>query len=283
MVSKINVKIYFHFFEKAILLDIDLIIEKRGTYLITLKSEREIDAMDKSGTLLANMHIALRDFIKPGITSWDIEEFSHKFILDNGAIPEQIGFEGYKYATCTSINDEICHGFPRKEVLKNGDLIKVDTVINLNGALSDSCWSYVVGESTPEKDRLMEVALKALYKGIEQAKVGNRIGDIGYAIQTYVENENLSVVREFLGHGVGPSLHEDPNVPSYGKAGTGLRLKEGMVITIEPMVNTGTWKSKMDANGWTARTKDGGISCQFEHTLAITKNGPLILTSQGDK
>ena len=251
--------------------------------MITLKSEREIDAMDKSGTLLANMHIALRDFIKPGITSWDIEEFSHKFILDNGAIPEQIGFEGYKYATCTSINDEICHGFPRKEVLKNGDLIKVDTVINLNGALSDSCWSYVVGESTPEKDHLMEVTLKALYKGIEQAKVGNRIGDIGYAIQTYVENENLSIVREFLGHGVGPTLHEDPNVPSYGKSGTGLRLKEGMVITIEPMVNTGTWKSKMDANGWTARTKDGGISCQFEHTLAITKNGPLILTSQEDQ
>jgi len=251
--------------------------------LITLKSQREIDAMDESGTILANMHIALRDFIKPGITSWDIEEFAHKFILDNGAIPEQIGFEDYKYATCISINDEICHGFPRKELLTNGDLIKVDTVINLKGALSDSCWSYVVGESTLEKDHLMDVTLKAMYKGIEQAQVGNRIGDIGHAIQTYVESEKLSIVRDFLGHGIGPTLHESPDVPSYGQAGKGLRLKEGMVITIEPMVNTGTWKSIMDDNGWTARTKDGGLSCQFEHTLAITKDGPRLLTSQNDQ
>lgn len=251
--------------------------------MITLKSKREIDAMDESGTLLANMHIALRDFIKPGITSWDIEEFCHKYIVDNGAIPEQIGFEGYEYATCVSINDEICHGFPRREKLKDGDLIKVDTVINLKGALSDSCWSYVVGESTPELDRLMEVTRTALYKGIEQAQVGNRIGDIGHAIQSYVEPEGFSVVREFIGHGVGPTLHEAPSVPHYGEPGKGLRLKEGMVITIEPMINTGTWKSKMDNNGWTARTQDGGISCQFEHTLAITKDGPRILTSQGDQ
>lgn len=251
--------------------------------MITLKSKREIDAMDESGTLLANMHIALREFIKPGITSWDIEEFCHKFIVDNGAIPEQIGFEGYEYATCVSINDEICHGFPRKEKLKDGDLIKVDTVINLKGALSDSCWSYVVGKSTPELDKLMEVTRTALYKGIEQAQVGNRIGDIGHAIQSYVEPEGFSVVREFIGHGVGPTLHEAPSVPHYGDPGKGLRLKEGMVITIEPMINTGTWKSKMDDNGWTARTQDGGISCQFEHTLAITKDGPRILTSQGDQ
>ncbi|MCI3027651.1 MAG: type I methionyl aminopeptidase [Desemzia incerta] len=251
--------------------------------MITLKSKREIDAMDESGTLLANMHIALRDFIKPGITSWDIEEFCHKYIVDNGAIPEQIGFEGYEYATCVSINDEICHGFPRKEKLKDGDLIKVDTVINLKGALSDSCWSYVVGKSTPELDKLMEVTRTALYKGIEQAQVGNRIGDIGHAIQSYVEPEGFSVVREFIGHGVGPTLHEAPSVPHYGDPGKGLRLKEGMVITIEPMINTGTWKSKMDDNGWTARTQDGGISCQFEHTLAITKDGPRILTSQGDQ
>lgn len=251
--------------------------------MITLKSKREIDAMDESGTLLANMHIALRDFIKPGITTWDIEEFCHKFIVDNGAIPEQIGFEGYEYATCVSINDEICHGFPRKEKLKDGDLIKVDTVINLKGALSDSCWSYVVGKSTPELDKLMEVTRTALYKGIEQAQVGNRIGDIGHAIQSYVEPEGFSVVREFIGHGVGPTLHEAPSVPHYGDPGKGLRLKEGMVITIEPMINTGTWKSKMDDNGWTARTQDGRISCQFEHTLAITKDGPRILTSQGDQ
>lgn len=251
--------------------------------MITLKSPREIEAMDASGSLLADIHIALRDFIKPGITSMDIETFVHQYIKDHGAVAEQIGFEGYEYATCVSINDEICHGFPRDEKLKDGDLIKVDMVINLKGALSDSCWSYVVGVSTPEIDRLLEVTRNALYKGIEQAQLGNRIGDIGHAIQTYVEKEGFSVVREFVGHGIGPTLHEAPSVPHYGEQGKGLRLKEGMVITIEPMINTGTWRSKMDKNGWTARTQDGGLSCQFEHTLAITAEGPKVLTSQGDQ
>lgn len=251
--------------------------------MITLKSAREIEMMEESGALLARVHIALRDFIKPGITSWDVEEFVHNFIKKNGGIAAQIGFEGYKYATCCSINDEICHGFPRKEKLKDGDLIKVDMCIDLNGAMSDSCWSYVVGQSTPEIDKLMDVTKKALYIGIEQAQVGNRIGDIGHAIQTYVEGEALSVVRDFIGHGIGPTIHEAPAVPHYGEPGKGLRLKEGMVITIEPMVNTGTWRMKMDDNNWTARTLDGGLSCQYEHTLAITKEGPKILTSQGDQ
>ncbi|WP_321385411.1 type I methionyl aminopeptidase [uncultured Enterococcus sp.] len=251
--------------------------------MITLKSAREIDRMDESGELLADVHRHLRDFIKPGITSWDIEVFVKGFIEKNGGIAAQIGYEGYKYATCCSINDEICHGFPRKKVLKSGDLIKVDMCIDLKGAMSDSCWSYVVGESTPELDHLMEVTKKALYIGIEQAQVGNRIGDIGHAIQTYVEGEGLAVVRDFVGHGIGPTIHESPSVPHYGEAGKGLRLKEGMVITIEPMVNTGTWRMKMDPNGWTAYTQDGGLSCQFEHTLAITKEGPRILTSQGEE
>ena len=148
--------------------------------------------------------------------------------------------------------------------------------------MSDSCWSYIVGETTPELDRLYEVTKKALYLGIQQAQVGNRIGDIGHAIQTYVEKEGFSVVREFIGHGIGPTIHESPSVPHYGEPGKGLRLKEGMVITIEPMVNTGTWKSEMESNGWTAHTLDGGLSCQFEHTLAITKDGPRILTLQPD-
>ncbi|GAA0370850.1 type I methionyl aminopeptidase [Alkalibacterium iburiense] len=248
--------------------------------MITLKSPREIEAMDKAGDLLAEIHEALRDFIKPGITGMDIEEFVKKMIDDNGAIAEQIGYQGYKYATCVSINDEICHGFPREEVLKQGDLITVDMVINLNGALADSAWSYSVGEPTDEVRKLMEVTKNALYKGIEAAKVGNRIGDIGHAIQTYVEGEGYSVVREFIGHGIGPTLHEGPSVPHYGEPRKGMRLKEGLVITIEPMVNTGTWKSKMDDNGWTARTQDGGLSCQYEHTLAITKDGPKILTQQ---
>lgn len=250
--------------------------------MITLKSAREIDEMEKSGQLLASVHEALRDFIKPGITSWDIEVFVRNMIEDHGGIAAQIGYEGYEYATCCSINDEICHGFPRKTPLKDGDLIKVDMCIDLKGAMSDSCWAYVVGKSTPEIDHLMEVTEKALYKGIEQATVGNRIGDIGHAIQTYVEGENLSVVRDFIGHGIGPTIHEAPSVPHYGQAGKGLRLKEGMVITIEPMVNTGTWQMKMDNNGWTARTQDGGLSCQYEHTIAITADGPRILTLQDE-
>jgi len=248
--------------------------------VITRKSPREIDAMDKSGDVLAEIHERLRDFIEPGITGRDIDQFVEDIIDEHGAIAEQIGYQGYEYATCVSINDEICHGFPRKEKLKSGDLITVDMVINLDGALSDSAWSFVVGESTEEIDHLMEVTRKSLYKGIEAAQIGNRIGDIGAAIQDYVENENLSVVREFVGHGIGPTLHEAPSIPHYGQPGRGKRLKEGMVVTIEPMVNTGTWKSKMDDNGWTARTQDGGLSCQFEHTIAITKDGPRILTQQ---
>lgn len=251
--------------------------------MITLKSKREIDSMDESGALLADVHKQLRTFIKPGVTSWDIEEFARDYIESHGGIAAQIGFEGYKYATCTSINDEICHGFPRKKPLKDGDLIKVDMCVDLRGAISDSCWSYVVGQPTEEVKRLMEVTKKSLYLGIEQAKVGNRIGDIGHAIQTYAEGEGYSVVRDFIGHGIGPTIHEEPAVPHYGQKGRGLRLKEGMVITIEPMINTGSWEMKMDPNGWTAYTKDGSLTCQYEHSLAITKEGPRILTSQGEE
>jgi methionyl aminopeptidase len=227
--------------------------------MITLKSAREIDRMAESGALLADVHKQLRSFIKPGITSWDIEVFVRDYIESHGGIAA------------------------RKKPLKDGDLIKVDMCIDLKGAISDSCWSYVVGNSTPEIDRLMEVTKRALYLGIEQAQVGNRIGDIGHAIQTYAEKEGYGVVRDFVGHGIGPTIHESPMIPHYGEAGKGLRLKEGMVITIEPMINTGTWKMKMDPNGWTAYTLDGGLSCQYEHSLAITKEGPRILTSQGEE
>ena len=248
--------------------------------MITRKSRREIDAMKESGAFLASIHEQLRDFIKPGITGRDIDHFVEKLITEKGAIPAQIGYQGYEYATCISVNDEICHGFPTEEVLKNGDLVKVDMVIDLNGAYSDSAWAYVVGEGSQQVNYLMDATREALYKGIEAAQVGNRIGDIGAAIQNYVEPKGYSVVREFVGHGIGPTMHEAPSVPHYGIAGKGTRLKEGMTITIEPMINTGTWKSKMDDNGWTARTEDGGLSCQYEHTIAITKNGPEILTQQ---
>lgn len=248
--------------------------------MITLKSEREIEAMKKSGELLASIHVALRDFIKPGVTTAEIDKFVQAKIEEAGALAAQIGYEGYEFATCTSVNDEICHGFPSNYKLKSGDIVKVDFCVDLDGAISDSCWCYAVGEISDEHQRLMEVTKEALYRGIAQAKVGNRIGDIGHAIQSYAEGEGFGVVRDFIGHGIGPTIHEDPQVPHYGLPGKGLRLKEGMTITIEPMITTGTWKMKMDNNGWTARTRDGGYCAQYEHSLVITADGPVLLTEQ---
>lgn len=250
--------------------------------MITLKSAREIEAMHESGKLLASIHVQLRDFIKPGITTLDIDRFVQEKIESAGGIASQIGYNGYEFATCTSVNDEICHGFPTDRVLKSGDLVKVDFCIELNGGLSDSCWSYAVGELSPEHAQLMKDTHEAMMLGIEQAVIGNRIGDIGHAIQTFAEAKGYGVVRDFIGHGLGPTIHEEPAVPHYGKPGKGLRLKEGMTITIEPMITMGTWQMNMDANGWTARTRDGGYCAQYEHTLAITKEGPSLLTNQDD-
>ncbi|MBA2872405.1 methionyl aminopeptidase [Anoxybacillus calidus] len=248
--------------------------------MIILKTEREIELMHEAGKLLAACHKEIAKMIKPGITTMEIDEFVETFLRKHGATPEQKGYKGYPYATCASINDEICHGFPRREPLNSGDIVTIDIVVNLRGALADSAWTYPVGEVTEEVQQLLDVTKTSLYKGIEQAIVGNRIGDIGHAIQTYVEAHGFSVVRDFTGHGIGRTIHEDPYIPHFGTPGKGLRLKEGMVITIEPMVNTGAWQSKMDDNGWTARTIDGSLSAQYEHTIAITKNGPLILTEQ---
>lgn len=251
--------------------------------MISLKSPREIRAMEKSGAVLAGMHLGIQKIIRPGISSWVIEEFARDYFKQAGAIAAQIGFEGYKYATCVSVNDEICHGFPRKKlILKDGDLVKVDTVVNLDGAFSDSCWSYAVGTPSPEIAKLMDVTKKSLYMGIDQCVLGNRIGDIGAVIQHYTEDENgYGDVKEFVGHGIGPTMHEDPMVPHYGEAGHGLRLRKGMTITVEPMINTGTWQADTsDPSGWLAKTADGGWSCQYEHTLVITEDGPKILTSQ---
>ncbi len=155
--------------------------------------------------------------------------------------------------------------------------------VSLNGAISDSCWSYAVGDVPEETHRLMAVTKKALYLGIEQAQIGKRVGDIGHAIQTYVEAEGYGVVRDFIAHGIGPTIHEEPFFAHYGEPNKGIRLKEGMTITIEPMVNIGSWRMQMEANGWTARTLDGSLSCQYEHSIAITQNGPIILTSQGEE
>ncbi|CAM3887950.1 type I methionyl aminopeptidase [Mesobacillus thioparans] len=248
--------------------------------MIVLKSAREIENMKEAGKLLASVHKELRKLIKPGVTTWEIDQFVEDYLTKHGATPEQKGYRNYQYATCASINDEVCHGFPRKDALNEGDIVTIDMVVNLNGALADSAWSYAVGNVSEQSQKLLDVTKEALYRGIAASLPGNRVGDIGHAIQSYVEAEGFSVVREFIGHGIGSVIHEKPDIPHYGLPGKGPRLKEGMVFTIEPMVNVGEWKTKMDNNGWTARTVDGKMSAQYEHTIAITKDGPVILTDQ---
>src|SRR5690625_3737164 len=236
--------------------------------------------MHEAGKLLVKTHNEIAKMIRPGITTMEIDQFVEEFLQAHGATAEQKGFQGYPYATCASINDEICHGFPREEKLKDGDIVTIDMVVNLKGGLADSAWTYAVGNVDETGKRLMEVTKKSLYIGIEQARAGNRIGDIGHAIQMYAESEGFSVVREFTGHGIGPTIHEPPHIPHFGEPGKVIRLKKGMVITIEPMINEGEWRSKMDSNEWTARTIDAGRSAQYEHTLVITDDEPLILTEQ---
>ncbi|EIT84527.1 methionine aminopeptidase [Fictibacillus macauensis ZFHKF-1] len=248
--------------------------------MITLKTEHEIQKMHDAGKLLASCHQEIKKLIQPGISTLEIDEFVEKYLREHGATPEQKGYQGYPFATCASVNDVICHGFPTKKKLKDGDIVTIDMVVNVNGWLADSAWSYEVGTVSKQARHLMESTEKALYLGIEQAVVGNRIGDISHAIQAYAESEGLSVVREFIGHGIGKVMHEDPQVPHAGPKGKGPILKEGMVLTIEPMLNIGKRFVKIDDDGWTARTFDGSLSCQYEHTLAITKDGPLILTAQ---
>ena len=283
--------------------------------MITIKSQREIDAMSRAGEVLSGIHIGLRDIIKPGVDMWEVEEYVREICKEKNVLPLQIGVDGelmdYPYATCCGLNDEVAHAFPRHYKLKEGDLLKVDMVLsepldkavvdvsklNFNdvkamkkitqtyrGGVADSCWAYAVGQVSEEVQNLMDVTKECLYRGIEQAIVGNRIGDIGAAIQEYAEGLGYGVVRDLVGHGVGPTFHEEPMVPHYGTKGRGLRLREGMVLTIEPMINTGTWEIDTDMKtGWAHKTLDGGLSCQYEHQFVITKDGPLILTSQGEE
>jgi len=248
--------------------------------MIYIKSREEIEKMKKAGKLLANVHKEIAKMIKPGISTYEIDQFVEEYIISHGGYPEQKGYKGYQFATCASVNDEICHGFPRKEPLKDGDIVTIDMVVNLDGYLADSAWSYAVGNISEKARKLLEVTKNALYIGIEKAVVGNRIGDISHAIQTYVEGEGYSIVRDFVGHGIGRNMHEEPQVPHFGIPGRGPRLVEGMVITIEPMINIGRYECVIDDNGWTARTIDGSLSAQYEHTIAITREGPIIITDQ---
>ena len=248
--------------------------------MLTLKSPSEIEQMKPAGAIVAACHREIAKMIRPGVSTWDIEELVDDMLHRAGARAYTKGYKGYKYATCASVNDVIAHGFPNKTPLKDGDLVKIDIVSQLDGWIGDSAWSYGVGEMSEEAEKLMRVTKECLYIGIEHAVVGNRIGDAMHPLQKHAEAHGYSMVRELAAHGVGRELHEEPNFIHVGNPGKGFRFKEGMVLTIEPMVNAGTWRMKIDADGWTARTMDGRLSAQYEHTIAITKDGPVILTAQ---
>lgn len=247
--------------------------------MIELKSQAEIEVMREAGRIVAECHREVAKIIRPGITTMEINDVVDAHMRSRNAVPAQIGYNGYQYATCASVNDVVCHGFPSKYVLKEGDIVTIDMVALLDGLHADSAWSYAVGEVSEEANRLLQVTHDSLFKGIEQAVVGNRIGDISHAIQVYAEGLGYSVVRDYIGHGIGRKMHEEPQVPHYGPAGRGPRLREGMVFTIEPMINIGKYQVTLDQkDGWTVRTADGSLTTQYEHTLAITADGPQILT-----
>lgn len=250
--------------------------------MVDIKTKQEIEYMAAAGRILASCHKEIRKIIKPGITTMDIDAFVEKYLDEHGAKPEQKGYMGFPYATCASVNDEVCHGFPSHNPLKEGDIVTIDMVVNLNGWLADSAWSYAVGKISKEAEDLLKVTKECMYRGIKKAVAGNRIGDIGHEIQTYAEGLGYSVVRDYAGHGIGKVMHDNVIVPHYGRPGRGLKLQEGMVITIEPMINTGAFEVTTDDNDWTVRTADGSLSAQYEHTIAITADGPRILTDQDD-
>lgn len=246
--------------------------------MIIIKTPEEIELMRKAGEILAKCHQEIAKMIEPGLTTMAINDFAERFIQEQGAEQVVKGFRGYPFATCTSVNDVIAHGFPNKEPLQNGDIVKVDIVCRYNGWCADSCRTYAVGTVSPEAERLMRVTKECLMLGIEKAVVGNRMGDVMHAVQKHAEGAGFSVVRDLVGHGIGRSMHEEPSFPHVGRPGRGVRLQEGMVFTIEPMINAGKLEMFIELDGWTARTYDGSLSAQFEHTVAITKDGPLVIT-----
>jgi methionyl aminopeptidase len=246
--------------------------------VIKLKSPREIAIMREAGRIVARCHAALAEWVKPGVTTLELDRRVEELIRREGAIPAFKGHEGFPGSICVALNDVICHGFPSKYRLKEGDVVTFDIGTLYQGYHGDSAWTYAVGEVSPEISRLMDWTREAMFAGVAQARVGNRIGDIGHAIQEYGESRGLGVVRQFQGHGVGQELWEDPAVPNYGRPGSGPAIREGMVLAIEPMLTLGDWRAKVDADGWTARTVDGSICVQYEHTIAVTTDGPVVLT-----
>ncbi len=248
--------------------------------MISIKSEREIELLAVAGNIVYQTHQHLKPMIKPGVSLLELDAEAERFILSKGATPSSKGYEGFPNATCISVNDEVVHGIPSNRKLKNGDIVSIDMTVEYKGYNGDSAWSYTVGNVSDDIKYLMEHTEKALYEGIKQVKPGNRIGDIGCAVEKYANAHKLGIVRELCGHGIGNDIHEDPDVPNYGKAGTGPILREGMVIAIEPMLSLGTDDIVIEDNDWTITTLDGKPSAHFEHTVLVTKDGYQILTGE---
>ena len=247
--------------------------------MIYYKTEEEIDLIRNSSLLVAKTHAEIAGLIKPGITTLALDKIAEEFIRDNGGIPAFKGYGGFPNTLCMSPNDQVVHGIPNDRVLEDGEILSVDCGVVMNGYFGDSAFTYEVGKVDAEKKQLLKVTKESLYKGIEMAVSGNRIGDIGYAVQKHVESFGYGVVRELVGHGVGKNLHESPEVPNYGRRGRAAKLQEGLVIAIEPMINMGTRKIMQHNDGWTITTIDNKPSAHFEHTIVVRKGEAEILSS----
>ena len=247
--------------------------------MIVLRTAKEIDMMRKACQISAEALQLAGEAVKPGITTYEIDQIAYRYIKKQGAEPNFLNYNGFPATACISINDEVIHGIPsKKRVLKEGDIVSIDLGAKVNGYNGDNAATFACGNISDEAKRLCDTTRESLYLGIQQAVAGNRVGDIAYTIQSYCEERGFSVVREYTGHGVGTHLHEDPSVPNYGTAGRGQRLLPGMTIAIEPMINAGSKAIKCLPDGWTVKTLDGKLSAHFEHTIAITKGEPIILT-----
>ena len=247
--------------------------------MIIIKTNEEVELMRQSALLVSKTLTQVAKMLKPGLTTLAIDDFIGEFIHDHKAIPSFLNYRGYPFNSCLSVNDVVVHGFPKKKELKPGDIISVDIGVILNEWHGDHAYTFAIGDPGPDVKKLISVTKEALYKGIENANAGKRVGDISFAIKEHTENKNgYGVVRELVGHGLGKSMHEDPQVPSYGRKGTGAKLKEGMVLAIEPMINLGTRDVFTEEDGWTVRTKDGKASVHFEHDVCIRKNKADILS-----
>jgi methionyl aminopeptidase len=249
--------------------------------MIIGKSKREIEKMRAAGRLAGEVREALRALAQPGVTTLELDAAAEKMIRDAGAVPTFKGYRGFPYSICASVNEQIVHGFPSKYALKDGDIISIDVGATLNGFVGDTATTVPVGNVREEWLELIRVTEECLERAIRQCHPGRRLGDIGWAVQQLAESRGYSVVREYVGHGIGRKMHEDPQIPNYGKSGTGLKLKAGYVFAIEPMLNMGTHHTKTLADGWTVVTMDGRPSAHMEHTIAITEEGPEVLTLGG--